>query len=229
MGKSKFNPFATSIPGWVSERLESFAQSFQTCIPAIVKKTVDRSKVIATPAVQLTDSDGNAFDWADVTLTVLTPFGQNVFMSFPIAAGDTGWIVAADMDTSLFKKAKKPARQNTFERHKYRFGFFIPDKINGFTIADADKNSFLISNLDGSTRITVSESEIGLIAGNNELKINGSSITINATGGDVIVDGISLKNHTHTVPENISVTVSTSTGVGSTTATATTSKAQKAN
>lgn len=215
-----FNPGNSSIPGFIREALRSFSQSFQTCIPAIIKEVKSRDLVVATPAVLQTGSNWESVPWADITLTVLTPFGGNMFLSFPCAAGDTGWIVGADLDTSLFKKSKtSPQRQNTFERHQYRFGFFIPDAINGYTISSDDEGSVVLSSMDGKSKLVINEQSVKIVSGKSEISAGDSEISIN-NPGNVIINGINWNEHTHQVPSGIAVTVTPSTGTGQTTATA---------
>ena len=173
---------------FVEKILESFAKKFQTCIPAIVKKVISRDTVEVSPAVLQSDGDDNPVDWANITTTVLTPFASSMFISMPVSVGDTGWIVAADMDTSEFKKAKKPRQQNLWSRHLYQYGFFVPDAINGYTVEDSDAGSIVIASLDGNTKITIDK---------DQLKINAKSITITSSEDNITIDGVNWKSHTH--------------------------------
>lgn len=226
--KSKpiYRPFISNERTLTQIMLDDFAKSFQTCIPAIIKEVVSRDTVVVSPAVQMTGADGSPMNWADITTTVLSPFGGSLFISFPCKAGDTGWLVGADLDTSLFKKDKKPAQQQSYTRHLYRYGFFVPDKINGYNVSDSDDGALVLSTTDGKTKITLKDKEINLES-NDELKIKAKSITIISEGNNVVIDGINFKNHTHIVPSAIAVQTNPTTGEGATTATAITSGAQE--
>ena len=215
-----YRPFINNENALIETMLSDFAQRFQTCIPAIVNKVISRDTVEVSPAVLQTDSQGNAVQWANITTTVLTPFSGGIFLSMPLSVGDTGWLVGCDLDTSNFKKNKKPSQQNSYTRHLYQYGFFIPDAINGYTVSEDDDGAVVLTTTDGKTKIALKHNEINIIS-DNKLKINAKSITIESKNNDVVIDGINFKNHTHTVPDGIALQAGQYTGA--TTATATTS------
>lgn len=190
-------PFIDNQQTLIQTMLNDFAKKFQTCIPAIVKEVKSRDTVEVSPAVLQTDSKGNPIEWANITATVLTPFSSGVFISMPLSVGDTGWLVGADLDTSLFKEEKKPSQQNILTRHLYQFGFFVPDAINGYTVSEDDADALVISTLDGKTKITLKSGEIN-IDSDNVLKINAKSVNITSEGNNVTIDDINFKNHIHT-------------------------------
>lgn len=192
-----FNPTASDIPTFIAESLKKFSHSFQTCIPAIVSKVETDGKVTVSPAVQQTNSDWQPVAWADITVPVLTPYGNQIVISFPCSAGDTGWLVGSDLDTSLWlKNSTRPAKQNTLLRHRYQFGFFVPSKITGYTRETTDDGAVVLSSLDGKTKISIKPDAID-ITSNDTLKINAKSITITSKGNNVVIDGVNFKNHTH--------------------------------
>lgn len=217
-----YRPFINNDRALIESMLSDFAKRFQTCIPAVVSKVISRDTVEVSPAVLQSDSQGDPVKWADVKTTVLTPFSGGIFLSMPLTVGDTGWLVGSDLDTSEFKKEKKPRQQNSFTRHLYQYGFFVPDAINGYSVSENDAGAVVLSTLDGKTKITLKDKEISVVS-DDKLKINAKSITIDSSNNNVVIDGINFKNHTHTVPAAIAVEVSTTTGSGATTATATTS------
>ncbi len=209
-----FNPYIGDINGVIIATVKKYIQQFQTAIPAIVKKVVSRDTVIVTPAVQQIDSKWQSVPWADITLPIYTPCGNGLFASFPLATGDTGWIIAGDLDPSLFFKDKsKPQRQNFMNRHEYQYGFFVPDAINGYNISSDDDGALVIASKTGNTKVVIS---------NNGLKIKSDSVIIETTdNASVSIDGVNWKNHSHTVPSGIALQAGSYTGA--TTATATTS------
>lgn len=213
-----YRPFINNENALIETMLSDFAQRFQTCIPAVVSKVISRDTVEVSPAVLQSDSQGNAVQWANITVTVLTPFSSGIFLSMPLAVGDTGWLVASDLDTTNFKKNKKPAQQNILTRHLYQYGFFVPDAINGYTVSEEDEGAVVLSTLDGKTKITLKDKEISVVS-DDKLKINAKSITIDSSNNDVVIDGINFKNHKHTVPQGQAVQVNTATGSGATSGT----------
>lgn len=216
--KLNFNPFAQDIQTYINMVVKKSIKELQTCIPAIVKEVQGRDKVIVSPAVQQTSAEWETLRWADILLPVYTPTGGKGIFSLPVSAGDTGWIIAGDLDPSLFfQDPSKPARQNVFDRHNYQYGFFLPCKMKDFGIDSADDGGIVIKN--GDTKIVIKENEIDIVS-NNELKINAKSVSITSEGNNITIDGTNFKNHNHTVPSGIAVNVGGETGA--TTATATT-------
>lgn len=208
-----YRPFVNTENALIATMLSDFAQRFQTCIPAVVNKVISRDTVEVSPAVLQTDSQGDPVQWANITTTVLNPFSGGIFLSMPVAVGDTGWLVAADLDTSVFKQGKKPSQQNSLTRHLYEYGFFVPDAINGYTVSEDDAGAVVLSTLDGKTKITLKDKEINVVS-DDKLKINAKSITIESSNNDVVIDGINFKNHKHVVEENGVPTLATTATVG---------------
>ena len=217
--KMNFNPFATNIQVYINESIKKALKELQTCIPAIVKEVKGRDKVIVSPAVQQTSANWETLQWADILLPVYTPTGGKGIFSLPVSVGDTGWIIAGDLDPSLFfQDPSKPARQNVFDRHNYQYGFFLPCKMKDFGIDSADNGGIVIKN--GDTKIVIKENEIE-IKSNNTLKINGKNVSITSEGNNITIDGTNWKQHTHSVgslsvpataPEGSPSTITGSTG-----------------
>lgn len=130
-------------------------------------------------------------------MPVLMLSGGGFVISLPVKKGDVGWIVSADRDISVFKRLLQMFAPNTYRKHKYESGFFIPDKVNGFEIAQEDTDALLFTSIDGTTKISMKPNEITLTAPttkvNGNLLVNGQ---VDATG-DVNGAGISLKTHVH--------------------------------
>lgn len=196
--KVGYNPFAQNNIGiYIQDAIRKAIKEMQTCIPAIVKEVKSREQVIVSPAIQQTSANWETLSWADVVLPVYTPQGGKGLLSFPLSAGDTGWIIAGDLDPSLFmQNPSKPARQNVFDRHNYQYGFFLPCKMKNFGIDQEDDGGIVIKN--GDTKIVIKENEIE-IKSNNTLKINANSVNITSEGNNITIDGTNFKNHQHSV------------------------------
>lgn len=201
-----------SLSGIIQEVLKNFSLSLENCIPAIVE-SYDRTTntVTVQPAINNILTDGNSCPRDVLRLPVYSYSGGGIYMSFPLKKSDTGWIIAGDRDISIFKQALKVSNPNTYRTHQFSFGFFIPDKIKGYTIASSDNDAYVLSTLDGKTKITLKENAISIISGSN-LTINSPNINITGnithtgnltTSGtitgktDVIASSISGKEHKH--------------------------------
>lgn len=190
-----YNPYAQNLSGIIDGAIRKYLQKFQTCIPAVVKEVIDRKHVVVSPAVEQIDRNWKSVKWANIKLPVCTPCGSDIFVSFKLSAGDTGWIIAGDLDPTLFfNDHSKPQRQNTLERHRYQFGFFVPDSVNGFNI-DSSEEGLVIGSSDGKTSV---------IIGKEGLKIKSDSVIIETTdNASVVIDGVNWKNHKHDVTAGI--------------------------
>lgn len=190
-----FNPAnLESAAGIIQEVLAEFARNFECCIPAIVQ-SYDRTKheAIVQPAINMVMTTGEQVERAPVLATVWRFMCGGFLVDLPILAGDTGWLVAADRDTSTFKEVSKLAKPNTYETHKYTAGFFIPDKFGSLTLAGEDSGNMVFQNAAGTEKISI---------GATSTKITSAALTIicplTTFTGDIKVGAInSYLNHKH--------------------------------
>lgn len=203
--KLQFNPFATDIETYINMAIKKAIKELQTCIPAIVKEVKSRDRVIVSPAIQQTNANWETLRWADILLPVYTPAGGTGVISMPISAGDVGWIIAGDLDPSLFyQDTSKPARQNVFDRHNYQYGFFLPAKIKDLSISSDDDGGIVIQN--DTSKIVIKNNDI-TINSSNTLKINAKSVSITSEGNNITIDGTNFKNHQHDTKINAGTTL----------------------
>lgn len=192
-----FNPYATDLEGFILAAIQKYLGQLQTCIPAIVKKVESRDTVIVTPAVQQLDANWKAVNWADITLPVYTPAGGKFLLSAPLTAGDTGYIIAGDLDPANFMdNPTSPAAQKRLDRHNYQFGYFVPAKIGKLNIT-APNGSFVISSDDGNTQIVLEQGKISLKT-TSELRIEAQNVIIEGSS-QVKINNTDWATHKHTV------------------------------
>ena len=170
-----------SLSGILEEVLKNYSLNLENVLPAVVVSH-DRTAntVVVTPAINMIGTDGEPMQRANITLPVHIFGGGGVIISAPLQTGDTGWIIASDRDITLFKQSLKVSNPNTYRTHKYSFGFFLPDKVKGFTVQSGDDNAFLIQTLDGSTRIALSDGLVK-IKTSGDIKAECTNLTIDAT------------------------------------------------
>ena len=192
------NPFEQSSNNIIVGIVRQELKKLHTCIPAIVKKVISRGEVIVSPAVQQIDVNWKSVEWADIKLPVHSPSGNAILCSSPLTVGDTGWIIAGDLDPTLFfNDMERPARQNTMDRHNYQFGFFLPDKIKGFEISGDDDGGWYIGTADGKTKIVLKDGEVSIVS-KSTLKITAENVSINGSS-KVEINGTDWKSHQHGV------------------------------
>ena len=143
-----------SLPGVIREVLAEFARGFECCLPAVVV-SYDRTKheAVVQPAVNIILSGGEQLERVPVAVTVWRFMCGGFLIDLPISTGDTGWLVAADRDTSNVKASKAVAKPNTYETHKYTAGFFIPDKFGSLSLA-GEEGRMVFMNAAGPGKIS---------------------------------------------------------------------------
>lgn len=183
-------------------------------IPAIVESyNQETNEVVVKIALKHTfperNDDGTYVrkDYPLIKTTVRQPFASGVGILFFPKKGDTGWLEAADKDTSLWKKQKDLTQTANcdFAVSKYEFGCFVPDIVNNtteakrFTIIEGEEDSLCIQSANGDSAICINANgKIHIIAKNGltfdcNIQVNGSVVV----SEDVVADGISLVHHKH--------------------------------
>lgn len=222
-----YNPFTTDLSGIIDNAIKKAINRLQTCIPAIVQEVINRNTVIVTPAIQQVDTDWKVVDWANIKLPVLLPQAGGVYMSGNIKKGTTGWIIAGDLDNTLFfKDCTRPQKQNTLSRHDYGFGFFVPCRIEKLE-ETVDGDSFIIGT--DNTRIVINDNKIDIKQGNNIITVKNGEVsitssdtlkinakTVNITGSSKVnINGTDWATHKHSVGTlTTTATVGSSSTVG---------------
>ena len=150
-------------------------------------------------------SDGEKIARQQISnIPVLMLSGGGFTFSFPIKEGDIGWIISADRDISTYKQNPGMFTPATYQIHKYKDGFFIPDMTNtGFTISEDDTDAVILTSTDGAVKVSVKSGAVTITAPsviiNGDTTINGA-VTVSSTisaGGEVTGNGIALSTHTH--------------------------------
>lgn len=177
----------------MSELLADFARRFESCIPAVVD-SYDRTKheAVVRPAINMLLTTGEQVERAKVNVTVWRMMFGGYLIDLPLSAGDTGWLIASDRDTSNFKESSTPEPPNTYETHKYTAGFFMPDSFGSFTIAEEDDGNMVLQNAAGTEKISIGESSMKITSA--ALTISCPEVTIT---GDATIGGISFLTHVH--------------------------------
>lgn len=180
-----------SLAGAIQFAFSKLMQNVDGMLPAQVvsyDRTSNRARVQIL--VTLITTDGSQVPRPVVaSVPVLVAGGGGFILSFPLKAGDMGWILASDRDISLFLQNYTQTQPNTFRNKNFADGLFIPDAMRGYSIDPDDTDNITLQNLDGTVKISLSNTAINIKAetavnidlGNpaNLLSVNG---TINASG-----------------------------------------------
>ena len=95
-----------------------------------------------------------------MTATVMAMCGGKFVINFPLEKGDTGWLITADRDISLFREQRKVINANTNRIHSIEDSFFIPDRVNDFKVEAEDEKNLVIQNLGRNIKISLAEDHI---------------------------------------------------------------------
>jgi phage baseplate assembly protein gpV len=207
-----------TITGLLNFVLLKFLQSVDGCLPAKViayDPATNRAQVQPT-IVQVTTGNEQVAR-AQVASVPVARWGAGGFLVyFPVASGDTGWLVANDRDISIYKQTGTQSPPNTNRLHSFEDGWFLPDTaLESVTLADSAK--CCIQSTDGTTSITMGGGVITMTAPTEIIYdtplvsyagqiIGGTNpaytrtATFNgtvSTTGDVVAGSISLQEHVH--------------------------------
>lgn len=208
-----------NIPEIFKRIFRNFSMNFECCLPAVVD-SYDRAKNLVTviPAVNrlkspdTPDGDPIEIQRAKMTVNAIQTYGGNIGITYPLKKGDTGWIIASDRDSSIFKQNRGIAKPLNLDFHSYQYGVFLPDRIMGFVVAEEDNDALTIQSLDGKTRISIQDNRIKHTVGSITMEITPTGIIINGpvtisgpttitntlTAKEVIFNGIAASSHKHT-------------------------------
>lgn len=160
-----------SFSAAIEHLCEHIRQGIESCIPAQFIKYDDHDKNLAvvSPLVKFPYVSGNKTVWTErpqFTVRVLRVKSGGYWFRMPLKKGDTGWIIAADRDTSFAisrnanvdesKNTKEngggPQEYSNFNKLKYSFGFFLPDGYCNLKVEKGHEDSSFWSMLkdDGS-------------------------------------------------------------------------------
>ena len=138
---------------------------FEVCLPAIVRDYNRNSHLaLVQPLVNMVSSEGEQLERSPILVPVRRVMYGEFMVDFPLNIGDTGWVIAGDRDsenallansgnvTSSSNPNEGGQRPATKLLHKYRFGFFIPDRWGTINLStkDGDANYMEGQNVDGA-------------------------------------------------------------------------------
>ena len=188
-----YNPAdLTTTAGMLDYIYRCNSMTTENCMPAIVE-SYDRKKNVVTvkPGINITAATGETIERESITATVLSMCGAKFIINFPLEKGDTGWLITADRDISLFRERRKVINANTNRIHSIEDSFFIPDRVNDFKLEAEDEKNLVIQNLDRNIRISVAQDKIKITT-KTKPKENGKG------DGNASQNGVSSNNASST-------------------------------
>ena len=198
-----------SLEGLLRHAMKKHAQNTDGMMPArVIDYDRKTNRVKIQPLAKVQGTDGQVISRAPIASIPAYRFGTNgAIMSFPIKAGDVGWVMAGDRDISLIEQSGYDEQPpNTNRMHSFSNGMFFPDSLKQWNIADEDMENTVIGNTDGSVKISLGSAELTITSAEKvtihapETEFSGN-VTIkgklHVDAGIFGINGLSFEKHRH--------------------------------
>lgn len=155
-----------SLAGTLRQVMKKMTQGTDGMLPATVI-SFDRATNRATvkPVVMMVGTDGSTLGRAQIASVPVFQIGAGGFMlNFNLKAGDLGWLMANDRDTSLFLQGGTEQPPNTLRMKSFEDGVFFPDAFRNFIINPEDEENAVLQNLDGTCRVAIWQDRVKVTA-----------------------------------------------------------------
>lgn len=144
--------------------LRQHSFEMECCTPAAVLK-FNRASHIATvlPLCKRRTNLGKSIAPMPINVHVWRYACGGVIIDLPVKTGDTGWLIAGDLDTTYVKDKNASfdpdgnegsQEPQTNDLHRYRFGLFLPDSFCNFEDISQYGDEPVIGTYDGDGTIT---------------------------------------------------------------------------
>lgn len=158
-----------TLVGLLKLAMTKFLQNTDDMLPAKVigyDRATNRAQ--AQPLIAVVTTDNQQVPRAQVASVPVYRFGAGgFFVSFLLKPGNTGWLKAADRDTSIFQQTGQASPPNTQRKHSFSDGMFFPDIMTESPdIAEENAAACVIQSIDGSVCIALDAGKITITAPN---------------------------------------------------------------
>lgn len=124
------------------------------------------NRATVQPLISIQDQQGNKIQRAPISnIPVYRPGGNGFFISFPLKAGDFGWLKSSDRDYSLMLQSEKTEAPNTERFHSFSDGMFFPDTLSGWA-GNVSGDDLSIRNKAGTTNLSMTSGGMAISAAN---------------------------------------------------------------
>jgi len=188
-----------TLVGVLQTALNNFQQAMQGMLPAqVVNYDRASNRVSVQLMVNVIMTNGQSIERALLSSIPVMIMGCGAFsISFPVKAGDFGWVLANDRDISLFLQniqqnytnASSPPKQttipNTTRMNNFGDSVFIPDTMKTFNASNIPDGYVSIQSNDPSHKFSI---QFGLNTTDGltpyyEVNINADRINMTPNGG----------------------------------------------
>jgi hypothetical protein len=158
-----------SLVGTINFVVNKILKDQDDMLPAKVIAVKD-GFVQVQPQIYLITTGGEQVSRAQFAkVPILSMGGGGFVLTFPVKAGDFGYIKANDRDISIFLQSLSESPPGTVRQHSFSDAVFIPNAFSGYSY---DSENLVLQKLDGSVKIELSDNAIDITA--PTVNINGS-------------------------------------------------------
>ncbi|HGO5420129.1 Gp138 family membrane-puncturing spike protein [Klebsiella oxytoca] len=199
---------SATLAGVIEYVFKKMLQGIDGQLPAeIISYDRQSNRATVRPLITRLTTTGERVERATVaSVPVLALGGGDFGITFPLKAGDRGWIEASDRDISLFLQTDDTARPNTLRLHNFADGRFIPDLMADYDLPAGHDGALVIQHKSGESALLLGEKSLELKIGDTSITATENEIKL-AAGGSSLVLGASGMTHngknigsTHTHP-----------------------------
>lgn len=187
---------ASTLGGVIEYVFKKMLQGIDGQLPAkIISYDRDSNRATVQPLITRLTTNGTKLERGTIaSVPVIALGGGDYCITFPLKAGDRGWIEASDRDISLFLQSNEIARPNTLRMHEFADGRFIPDQFGDYELPEGSDNALVIQHKKGRCAFLIKENELELISNENKILLSMNKIVLSA-GGQILE--LSEKGFTH--------------------------------
>lgn len=180
-----------TLAGSITFAFHKLLQNVNGMLPAQVL-SYDRStnRVEVQLLINIVGTDGSSYPRPQLAAIPVFVFGGGGFrLSFPLKAGNQGWVIANDRDISNFLNSYSQTTPNTARIKNFSDGVFFPDVMNGLdTISSIDANNAVLQNNSGTVTISISETGVKITSPKIDFDL-GSPTNIMNVNGSIVATG----------------------------------------
>ena len=186
-GNPSINPADQgTLAGTIQFALKKAFMSSDNMLPAkVIKYDRTLNRVSVQLQINLITTDDVQVPRAQISSIPVFVFGGGGFsLSFPLNAGDLGWVLASDRDISLFLQNYNQSAPNTERVKNFSDSVFYPDAMKSFNIDSSNEAYVILQNESGSISI---ELGTNLTSGHPEVNITCNRLNVNMSPTDYAV------------------------------------------
>lgn len=188
---------SATLAGVIEYVFKKMLQGIDGQLPAeIISYDRQSNRATVRPLITRITTAGERVERATVaSVPVLALGGGDFGITFPLKAGDRGWIEASDRDISLFLQGNEMSRPNTLRLHNFADGRFIPDLMADYDLPAGHDGALVIQHKSGESALLLGEKSLELKIGDTSITANEDEIRLTAGGTSLVLGASGLAHN----------------------------------